>query len=147
MRWSWAGLTAVVLSLLALGSPASREVGLVALALCAVIAVWRVAWCRHPGPLGLLPPVNNADGTRSGAQWFCDRCGKAWPAAFEREQTPVLRFDGYDQSKAPDAARRAQELERRQRVLALRRAGLTPNRRRTEPEADVVPIMQLRQVK
>jgi len=147
MRWSSAGLTAVVLSLLALGAPATREVGLIGLALCAVVAVWRSAWCRHPGPLGLLPPLNNADGTRSPAQWFCDRCGKAWPAAFEREHSPVPRFDGYDQSKAPDAARRAQELERRQRALALRRAGLVPSRRRAGREAEVVPIMQLRQVK
>jgi hypothetical protein len=142
-------LAVVVLSLVALGSPVTRGVGIVALSLCAVVVVWRSAWCRHPGPLGLLPPIANADGTRSSAQWFCDRCGKTWPAAFEREHSPILRFDGYDQSKAPDAARRAQELERRQRLLAIRRAGLTPNphRRRADREAEVVPIMQLRQVK
>ncbi len=149
MRWSWTGLTALVVSLLALGSPVTREAGLIGLGLCAVVVVWRSAWCRHPGPLGLLPPVTNADGTRSTARWFCDRCGKTWPAAFERDQTPILRFDGYDQSKAPHAARRAQDLERRQRHLALRRAGLAPNRRRSDHgrEADVVPIMSLRQVK
>lgn len=147
MQWSWTGLAAVILSLLALGSPITRGAGLVGLGLCAVIAVWRSAWCRHPGPLGLLPPVTNRDGTRSPAHWFCDRCGKTWAASFEREHTPILRFDGYDQSKAPDAARRADELERRQRTLALRRAGLAPARRRPEPEADVVPMLQLRQVK
>jgi hypothetical protein len=147
MQWSWAGSAAVILSLLALGSPVTRGAGLVGLGLCAVIAVWRSAWCRHPGPLGLLPPVTNPDGTRSSAHWFCDRCGKTWAASFEREHTPILKFDGYDQSKAPDAARRANELERRQRTLALRRAGLTPQRRRSDREAEVVPMLQLRQVK
>lgn len=146
MRWSWAGSAAVVLSLVALGSPLTREAGLIGLGLCAVVAISRSAWCRHPGPLGLLPPVTNVDGTRSSAQWFCDRCGKTWPAAFEREHRPILRFGGYDQSKAPHAARRADELERRQRQLALRRAGLS-TRRRHDREAKVVPIMQLRQVK
>lgn len=148
MRWSWAGLTAVVLSLLALGSPLTREAGLIVLGLCVVVVAWRSAWCRHAGPLGLLPPVTNADGTRSSAQWFCDRCGKTWPAAFERDQSPILRFDGYDPSKALHAARRADELERHQRRLAVRRAGLSTSRRRpADREAEVVPIMQLRQVK
>jgi hypothetical protein len=32
-------------------------------------------------------------------------------------------------------------------MLALRRAGLSPNRRRPAREADVVPMMSLRQVK
>ena len=147
MQWSWAGLATVVLSLLALGSPLTREAGLIGLSLWAIVAVWRSAWCRHPGPLGLLPPVTNTDGTRSPAHWFCDRCGKTWAASCEREQTPILRYDGFDQSKAPHAARRADELERRQRTLALRRAGITPNRRRPAREAEVVPMMSLRQVK
>jgi hypothetical protein len=146
MQWSWAGFAAVILSLLALGSPHTRWMGLVGLGFCALVALWRFSWCRHPGPLGLLPPVTSRDGTRSSAQWFCDRCGKTWAASFEREHTPVLRFNGYDQSKAVDAARRADELERRQRTLALRRAGLSPPRRRPEREAEVVPMM-LRQVK
>ena len=147
MYWSWAGLFVVVLSLLALASPLTRGAGLAALGIWVVALVWRSTWCRHPGPLGLLPPVANADGTRSPAQWFCDRCGKTWVASFEREQTPILRYDGFDQSKAQNAARRADELERRQRSLALRRAGLTPNRRRPAREAEVVPLMGLRQVK
>ena len=149
MQWSWAGLAVVVLSLLALGSPLTREAGLIGLGLWAIVAFWRSAsaWCRHPGPLGLLPPVTNADGTRSPAHWFCDRCGKTWVASFEREQTPILRYGGFDQSKAEHAARRADELERRQRTLALRRAGLTPNRRRPAREAEVVPMIGLRQVK
>jgi hypothetical protein len=146
MRWSTVGWAAVVLSLLALGSPVTREAGLAGLSVCAIVAIWRSAWCRHAGPLGLLPPVANADGTRSPARWFCDHCGKTWPATFEREQRPVLRFVGYDQSKAPHAARRAEALERRQRVLALRRAGFAPERRRPEREAEVVP-MPLRQVR
>lgn len=147
MQWSWAGLAVVVVSLLALGSPTTRGAGIAGLGLWAVVVVWRSAWCRHPGPLGLLPPVTNADGTRSAAHWFCDRCGKTWAASFEREQTPIRRYDGFDQSKAQDAARRADELERRQRTLALRRAGLTPNRRRPAREAEVVPLLSLRQVK
>jgi hypothetical protein len=91
--------------------------------------------------------VTNADGTRSAAHWFCDRCGKTWAASFEKEHTPVRRYDGFDQSKAAHAARRADELERRQRTLAMRRAGLTPNRRRPSREAEVVPMLPLRQVK
>ncbi len=146
MQWSWVGSAAVILSLLALGSAPTRMAGVIGLMVCGAIVLWQLAWCRHPGPLGLLPPVTNPDGTRTNAQWFCDHCGKTWAASFEREQTPVLRFNGYDQSKAVDAARRAAELERRQRTLALRRAGLAPSRRRIE-RADVVPMLKLRQVK
>jgi hypothetical protein len=115
----------------------------------AVAAVmWQFARCRHSGPLGLLPPVHDETGALVPARWYCDRCGKSWPAVFERTQQPVTRFAGYDESKAPAASRRADELARRQRALAMRRAGiatgLSAERRaaaRPDP-ADIVPIVQ-----
>jgi hypothetical protein len=118
----------------------------------AAAVVWRVWQCNHPGPLGLLPPVTAADGTRQPAQWFCDGCGHSWPAIFERDQQPVRRFEGFDQSKAAGAARRADELFRRQHQMAIRRAGgadrhTTEVRRKTRrPAAQVVPLDNLRRM-
>lgn len=80
--------------------------------------------CHHPGPLGLLPPVDEANGDRTPARWYCDRCGHAWPAGIDHGKPPVQRFTGYDESKAIGAAKRADELSVRQRDLAVRRAGL-----------------------
>ena len=80
--------------------------------------------CRHSGPLGLLPPVEGDNGERLPARWFCDRCGKSWPAGLERDHAPIPRFTGYDPTKAVSAARRAGELEASQRKLALRRSGI-----------------------
>jgi hypothetical protein len=131
----------------ALFVPEVRLAAIVAVAVLAAVAARKFAHCQHPGPLGLLPPVTNADGTRSEAQWFCDRCGHSWPAAIASEQRLVRRFDGFDQSKAIDAARRAEDLRRRQQHLALRRAGLEPKRQaKLRPDAaEVVPIAQVRQ--
>ncbi len=101
---------------------------LLSLAFAAVGAagLWLAA-CRHPGPLALLPPVVEADGQRLPARWCCHECGKSWPAAALEDSTaPVPRFAGFDEKKATEAARRAVDLERRQRELAVRRAGLTP---------------------
>jgi hypothetical protein len=92
----------------------------------AVVAtlVWQLAKCRHTQPLGLLPPMVNERGENVPARWYCDTCGKSWPAMFEHGPAPVPRFSGYDQSKATAAAKRAAELEERTRALALKRAGL-----------------------
>ena len=114
----------------------------------AVIVGVRAFRCAHPGPLGLLPPTTADDGTRTSAKWFCDSCGKTWPAVFEREQRPIRRFEGYDASKAAAAARRADDLYKRQQALAMRRAGLATRRSRVErPQADVVSIEPLRRAK
>lgn len=82
--------------------------------------------CSHPGPLGLWPATVNDTGESVPAQWFCDRCGKSWAAGFDHGRPPVQKFTGYDESKAVRSAHRASELEQRQRVLALRRAGFEP---------------------
>jgi hypothetical protein len=118
---------------------------LLALAGGAVLA-WRLSRCPHSGPLGLQPPVTNPDGTRTPAMWFCDRCGKSWPAGFHHEARVVTRFVGYDESKATGAAKRAEELSRQQRALALKRAGYGGARRArtTRPAADVVPMANVR---
>ncbi len=107
--------------------------------------------CRHSGPLALLPPTMNADGSSLPARWYCDRCGRAWPAKFERPQTPVVRFAGYDETKAVSAARRAGELADRQRTLALERAGLKPaaraaSRSASAESADVVALRPRREM-
>lgn len=79
--------------------------------------------CSHPGPLGLWPSTMNDKNEVVPAQWFCDRCGKSWAAGFDHGRPPVQKFTGYDESKAVRSALRASELEQRQRVLALKRAG------------------------
>jgi len=117
----------------------------VALAL-AGFGLWRFGRCHHPAPLGLLPPRTDDDGAQLPARWFCDACGKTWPAVFERGRQPIRRFEGYDQSKAVSAARRAKDFARRQRALALRRAGFETRR---QPKvrrgaAEVVAMGQVR---
>jgi hypothetical protein len=94
------------------------------------VVIWAMQ-CRHRGPLGLLPSVTDATGQRLPPRWYCDDCGRSWPADLEHQQTPVQRFKGYDESKAVSAARRANELEMAQRALAIRRAGLaaSPDRK------------------
>ncbi len=95
------------------------------LAVGAVAALaWRLSVCRHTGPLALLPPTTDRDGSVSPARWYCDACGATWTARFEKDHTPIRRFTGYDQTKAVTAARRAAELADRQRQLAVQRAGL-----------------------
>jgi hypothetical protein len=149
MRWGWAALWAIALALgTVIFVPEVRLAGLLAIGVLAAVAARKIGYCQHPGPLGLLPPVTNPDGTRTEAQWFCDQCGRSWPAAIASEQRLVRRFDGFDQTKAMDAARRAEDLRRRQQHLALRRAGLEPAKRppsRLRPDAaEVVPISQVR---
>jgi hypothetical protein len=146
MRWSLAGLLAVAVATVIL-VPALRLPGLVGLGVLVTVAAFKIGYCHHPGPLGLMPPVTNPDGTRTQAQWYCDQCGRSWPTALGGELKLVRRFDGFDQTKAADAARRAEELTKRQRHLALRRAGLEPQRRpRLRPDAaEVVPIANVRQ--
>lgn len=150
MRGKVIGLTLLVGSVWAFLQIRPRLWGVV-LSVAAVGALmWQFARCRHSGPLGLLPPVHDETGALVPARWYCDRCGKSWPAVFEREQQPITRFAGYDESKAPAASRRADELARRQRALAMRRAGiatgLSAERRaaaRPDP-AEIVPIAKSR---
>jgi len=83
----------------------------------------RLLVCRHPGPLGLMPPIDDGAGGRTAAQWFCDRCGKSWPAGLEHEDHTIQKFSGYDESKAVAARKRADDLLKRQRTAAVGRAG------------------------
>ena len=87
-------------------------------------AMWWSMRCHHYGPLGLLPSVTDESGQRVPPRWYCDKCGKEWPANFEHAHPPVMRFEGYDESKAVLSAKRATELESQQRVLAVKRAGI-----------------------
>jgi hypothetical protein len=106
--------------------------------------------CHHPAPLGLLPPTTDADGTRLPARWFCERCGGTWPAGFEHEHRPIPRYEGFDQSKAPEAARRADDLYKKKHAMALKRAGYSGGDKRKTPErpaAEVVAIEPLRRAK
>jgi hypothetical protein len=118
--------------------------------LAAVVGGVGVFWlgqCRHPGPLGLLPPTTEADGSAVPARWYCDSCGKTWPAEFDHGHPPVRKFDGYDPTKAVTAARRADDLARRQRALALRRAGLEaarPAKPQPEFHPDTAEVVELR---
>ena len=141
MRRLWMSLV-----LLAAGAAIAAAVvtgtwGFVLAGMVAGVGVWQFGKCHHQGPLGLLPPTTQADGTALPARWFCDACGKTWPASFEHGQPPVLRFQGYDPTKAVNAAKRADDLARRQRALAVKRAGLETPRPRLNPDAaEVVAI-------
>jgi hypothetical protein len=121
----------------------------VAFAVSAVVAaggwvLYKFSRCRHGGPLGLLPPTVNPDGTRTPAQWYCDSCGRSWPVGLEHDRTPVVRFAGYDQTKLPAAARRAAALDKQRQSLAVRRAGLAMPRVESRSAANVTPISQRR---
>jgi hypothetical protein len=144
--WVSAAAVSVLAVTAAIAGP--RAVVLVVAIAGGVVLAWRLLRCSHSGPLGLQPPVTNPDGTRTSAMWFCDRCGKSWPAGFDQHAHVVTRFVGYDESKATGAAKRAEELSRQQRVLALKRAGYGAAGRRTRaarPAADVVPMANVRQ--
>jgi hypothetical protein len=115
---------------------------------------WRFSECSHSGQLALLPATTDLEGRPLPPRWHCDRCGKTWTANFEKEQSPVQRFTGYDESKAVNAAKRAAELAERQRSIALRRAGLQPTAKKTKSSksaqsheaADVIQIGRRRRV-
>jgi hypothetical protein len=137
-----------------LGLTGVSWLGVPAVAGVAIVTVL-LKTCRHPGPLALLPPTTDFTGAKQPARWYCDRCGKTWEAVFERAQTPVQRFTGYDAAKAVGAAKRAAELADRRRALALDRAGLKPqSKRASKPAAamvaaetaDVVQIGQRRRL-
>jgi hypothetical protein len=144
-----AATTVVFVSIAAALALLGTQAGVVVLVIgLGGLAVWWFGRCHHPSPLGLLPPTTDAEGNRQPARWFCGACGVSWVAEFNRDSEPIRRFDGFDGSKAKDAARRADELERRQRALAVRRAGLDPAatqrplRARATNGASVVPIRQ-----
>lgn len=133
-------VVAPALAYRALGSrTAWVAVGVAGAACIAASAVWWLSKCHHPRPLALLPPTTDATGQRSQSRWFCGACGQTWPADFHRDHTPVPRFTGYDESKAPAAAKRADKLAQRQRELAVRRAGMS----RRPPAAKPRPIRQV----
>jgi hypothetical protein len=121
-------------------------IGLVALA-------WRFR-CLHRGPLSLLPAVTDFTGEKLPARWYCDRCGRSWPAQFEHETKPIQKYIGYDEKKAAAAIERAQTLEDQKRSIAMQRAGLRQarivRRKRVAGDApesthpNVVPIGDVR---
>jgi hypothetical protein len=93
----------------------------------ALVVLVALAWrfrCLHRGPLSLLPAVTDFMGEKLPARWYCDRCGRSWPAQFEHETRPVQKFVGYDEKKASMAIERAQMLEDQRRSIAMQRAGL-----------------------
>ena len=45
--------------------------------------LWQLGRCRHTQPLGLLPPISDERGGRLPSRWYCDDCGKIWPASFD----------------------------------------------------------------
>ena len=147
MRRTLACLLFVVVCTVALMTTGTYRLAMILPVAAAAAVVWRVWQCHHPGPLGLLPPTLDNDGTRLPARWFCDGCGATWPANFEREHVPVRKFVGFDEAKAVQAARRADELFRRQHQLASRRAG-TPRKRpqARRPAAEVVAIDNVRRM-
>src|SRR5690606_16984501 len=89
---------AVVLGVVVLGVIAPT-VFLVMVGGAAAVAFFTwCARCRHAGALGLLPPVTGADGVKQPARWYCDSCGRSWPAELEHDRRPIVRYSGYDES-------------------------------------------------
>ena len=153
MRRILACLLFVVVCAVALTSTGTYRLAMILPLAAAAAVVWRVWQCHHPGPLGLLPPTDAADGSRLPARWFCDACGESWTANFEREHVPVRKFEGFDMTKAAQAARRADELFRRQHQLAQRRSGAAVKRARARRPAaptgaaEVVAIENVRRAR
>jgi hypothetical protein len=155
MRWLAVAVLFCALFVAAFATMGSQGSAVVLVTGLGGVCVWWLSRCHHPSPLGLLPPTTDADGTRRPARWFCGACGASWIAAFDRDREPIKRFEGFDGSKAEHAARRADQLERRQRALAVRRAGLDPAATTPRPvrpranshRAPVVPIRQQRLAK
>ena len=148
MRWFAAVVIFCALFVTALMTLGSQAGAVVLVSGLGVVAAWWFGRCHHPSPLGLLPPTTDADGVRRPAQWFCGACGHSWVAEFDRDREPIRRFDGFDSTKAEHAARRADELERRQRALAVRRSGLDPatsTARPPRPRVDRAPVVPIRQ--
>ncbi len=122
----WGLASAVAGVAVAIAAPIA---GAAALAVAGLgLGIYLMGRCRHPGPLGLLPPTVGDDGKRRPAQWYCDGCGRSWPAGLESDRSPIVRFTGYDESKLPASAERAAAAERQRHVLALKRAGLGASR-------------------
>lgn len=148
-----AGWSVVLVSVGAM-APVGGVWPIVGLGLMALTGACIALQCSHPGPLGLWPAVINETGEHVPARWFCDHCGRSWPAAIEHGRPPIQKFAGYDPSKAVQSAHRATELELRQRALALRRAGIDraqDKRRHTSlerigPLIRPVPIAERRRV-
>jgi hypothetical protein len=110
----WTGIALAVFPAIWLG---------VAAAALMAVAILKFGGCHHPRPLGLLPPVS-AGGERMPARWFCSQCGQTWAIGLDRAQPPVPRFQGFDPTKAPQAAKRAAALDQRMRDLAVQRSGM-----------------------
>ncbi len=113
-----------------------------------VVAARVLLWagrCRHRGKLGLLPPVTAADGSRISARWYCPDCRAEWPAGIDRVGTSktIRKFDGYDQSKAPLAAAKAEQLNKRRTAAALERAGQMPRPGSTRKKPTPFPRRQV----
>lgn len=136
---TWVAAAFVTSAVLAVFAPTVLFV--VAGVVGAGFALFWIGRCRHGGRLGLLPPTLTEDGTRLPARWFCDACGRSWPAGLESERATIVRFSGYDQTKLPAAARRAAALEKQRHSLAVKRAGLTrPENLETPAPANVTSI-------
>jgi hypothetical protein len=125
MKREWLfGVAAAAATGLALAAVGPAVLGGTLAAAAGVGALGWLGRCRHGGKLGLLPPTAAADGNRLPARWYCDLCGRSWPAGFEHDSKPIVRFAGYDPTKLPAAARRAATLEKQRQLGAVRRAGL-----------------------
>ena len=143
MRRPWMSLVLLAAGAAIVAAALTGTWGYLLAAIIAGVGFWQFGRCHHQGPLGLLPPTTQADGSTVPARWFCDACGRTWPASFEHGHPPIRRFQGYDPTKAVNAAKRADDLARRQRALALKRAGLETPRPKLNPDAaEVVEIMR-----
>lgn len=145
MRRLWMSLVLLAAGAAIVAAALTGTWGYLLAAIVAGVGFWQFGRCHHQGPLGLLP-TTQPDGSTVPARWFCDACGRTWPASFEHGHPPIRRFQGYDPTKAVNAAKRADDLARRQRALALKRAGLETPRPKLNPNAaEVVEIRRFAQ--
>jgi hypothetical protein len=86
--------------------------------------------CAHPHA-SLLPPVAGAGPDRDHARWYCDRCGREWPATINDGARPRAVYEGFDEALAARSAARAESLERQRRRLADKRTASRERRPHT----------------
>jgi hypothetical protein len=68
-----------MIALIATASLAAMEWPVGAIAAIGGAALAASTWCAHR-EASLLPPVRGAGKDRDHARWYCERCGRTWPA-------------------------------------------------------------------
>jgi len=133
---------AIVLGVLAVAgaSAAAFKPSLAYILVPALVVTWVIGrQCAHPHAT-LLPPVASAGPDRDHARWYCDQCGREWPALISSGARPRAVYEGFDEALAARAAARADTLERQRRRLANKRSAVPVIRERPPRQAAAISV-------